>query len=173
MQTMSIKRFPLLALFLVLIIGGVCVSLALFMPRNASGTPPDPTTMYPQHFPASAPAAPFAITPKSNAVVAFSAQDVQQYMLTHQFPAGAVVPGHTIKILSIKLMTRQQADAQGHELAVYTATKMVYVVTVEGLFYTTYVKAPVGGISSTALYGGEVFDAHTGDMLEWSLPPSP
>ncbi len=109
------------------------------------------------------------ITPKTNAAIAFSTQDVQQYVLTHEFPSGAVVPGHTIKILSIKLMTRQQADGQGHELGAYSTTKWVYVVTVEGPFYTTYVKA-LGSFPSTVSQGYEVFDAHTGDTLEWGVP---
>ncbi len=160
---MSIKRFPLLTLIFALIVVGVCVSLSLFAPRNVNGAPPRPPVMH-----LDSAAAP-GITPKSNAAVAFSTQDVQLYLLTHQFPAGAVVPGHTIKILSIKLMTRQQADKQGHELGAYSKTNMVYVVSVEGPFYTTYVKTLVGP-PPTVLDGYEVFDAHTGDILEWGLP---
>lgn len=134
-------------------------SSSLFVTNNVSGAPPHLVQMNP---------AP-GITPKTTAAVAFSVQDVQQYVLTHAFPAGAVVPGHIIKILSIKLMTRQQADQQGLELQAYTTTNMVYVVSVQGPFYTTYVKTLVGG-PRTALEGYEIFDAHTGDILEWGLP---
>ncbi len=162
---MSVKRFPLLIFVIVLTIVGVVVSLSVFVPRDVSGAPPSkfsPTNLPPMH---PAP----GITPRTNAAVAFSTQDVQQYVLTHEFPAGAVVAGHTIKILNINLMTRQQADEQGHELQAYTTTNMVYVVYVEGPFYTTYVKTLVG-VPPNVLEGYEVFDAHTGDILEWGLP---
>ena len=94
---------------------------------------------------------------------------MQQYVLTHEFPAGAVVPGHSIKILSIELMTCQQADEQGHELQTYTMTNMVYIVYVDGPFYTMYAKTFVG-VTPIVLEGYEIFDAHTGDILEWGLP---
>ena len=162
---MSLTRFPLLTFVIVLTIVGVVISLSIFVPKNVSNASPNkfpPTNLPPMH---PAP----GITPKTNAAVAFGTQDVQQYVLTHEFPAGAVVPGHTIKIISIKLMTRQQADEQGHELDAYTTTNMVYVVYVDGPFYTTYVKTLVG-VTSTVLEGYEIFDAHTGDVLEWGLP---
>lgn len=159
---MHITRFPLLASIVALTIVGIVLAVAIFGPENANGTPR--THAYPP------PIQPVSgIIPKSHAAVAFSTQNVQQYVLTHRFPGGAVVAGHTIKIISIKLMTRQQADAQGAELAAYATTNMVYVVNIEGPFYTTYVKA-LGSISSTVLKGYEIFDAHTGDTLEWGIP---
>lgn len=107
----------------------------------------------------------------NSSAVVFSTQDVQAYVLAHGFVGGPVVPGHTLKVLNIQLMTPQQADAQGAELESYTSTKMVYVVKMEGPFYTTNVKAPANGNGpATAPTGYEIFDAHTGDMLEWGLP---
>ncbi len=43
--------------------------------------------------------------------ISFSTQDVQTYVLAHGFVGGPVVPGHTLKIVSIQLITPQQADA--------------------------------------------------------------
>ncbi|MGB8348538.1 MAG: hypothetical protein WCD86_26905 [Ktedonobacteraceae bacterium] len=159
---MRITRFPLLIMLAFAAVAGIVLTLVIFFPGSVSGAAQ--TSAHPRPMqPAS------GITPKTNAAIAFSTQDVQQYVLTHEFPSGAVVPGHTIKILSIKLMTRQQADEQGHELGAYSTTKWVYVVTVEGPFYTTYVKSPVNS-SQTVPQGYEVFDAHTGDTLEWGIP---
>lgn len=158
---MRITRFPLLALIAFIAIAGAVLALVIFSPGSVSGAAQ--TSAHPRPLkPAS------GITPKSKAAIAFSVQDVQQYVLTHEFPAGAIVPGHTIKILSIKLMMRQQADKQGYELETYTTTNWVYVVTVEGPFYTTYVKA-LGTFPSTVSQGEEIFDAHTGDTLEWGV----
>jgi len=159
---MRITRFPLLTILAFAAVAGVVLALVIFFPGSVSGAAQPPAHPRPMQ-PAS------GITPKTHAAIAFSTQDVQHYVLTHEFPSGAVLPGHTIKILSIKLMTRQQADEQGHELGAYSTTKWVYVVTLEGPFYTTYVKA-LGSFPSTALKGYEVFDAHTGDTLEWGIP---
>ena len=110
------------------------------------------------------------IVPKSQSAIAFSTQDVQAYVLTHGFPGGAVVPRHALKILSIQLMTPQQADAQGAELEAYTTTRMVYVVKMEGPFYTANAHLVVSSAAnSTTLTGYEIFDAHTGDVLEWGF----
>ncbi|HLG61153.1 MAG TPA: hypothetical protein VKY19_04415 [Ktedonosporobacter sp.] len=74
--------------------------------------------------------------------------------------------GHTIKVISVTLMTRQQAIDQGAELQSYSSTGMVYKVILEGPFATTNILAPVS-VSSTVSRGYEIFDAHTGDLLEW------
>lgn len=112
-----------------------------------------------------------AITPECNAAIAVSVSDVQTYIQAHGFVGGAVIPYHTLHILSIQLMTPQQADAQGAELDGYTATTMVYVVKMVGPFYTTHEITLVGG-PSTSLVGDEIFDAHTGNMLEWGAAQS-
>ena len=122
-------------------------------------TPPGPSTGMP------------AIAPRSNAAVALSVSDVQTFVEAHGFRGGAAVPGHAVTILSIRLMTRQQANALGAELAAYTNTTMVYVVKMEGPFYNTNVKTIAGG-PTTSLVGYEIFDAHTGNMLEWGVSQS-
>lgn len=155
-------RFPFLIFVIVLVIVGAILVMSALFPESVNGAPKSHISP-PLLQPAS------GIIPKTDAAIAFSTTDVKQYILTHQFPGGAVVPGHTIKILSIKLLTRQQADMQGSELQTYMTTHWVYVVTLEGPFYTTYVKA-VGSISPTVPKGYEVFDAHTGDTLEWGIP---
>ena len=102
--------------------------------------------------------------------ISFNTQDVQAYVLAHGFVGGAVVPGHTLKIVSIQLMTPQQADAQGSELEPYTTTRMVYVVKMEGPFYATNAKLLISTKSDQLTQQGyEIFDAHTGDMLEWGF----
>lgn len=99
--------------------------------------------------------------------ITFSTQDVQAYVLTHGFTGGAVVPGHTLKILSIQLLTREQADAQDYAgLERNTTLKWVYVVKMQGPFYTTNFKAPVPG-PATVPTGFEIFDAHYGDQIGW------
>lgn len=124
-----------------------------------------PAPMRPAH--GLVPSSAFAAQ-KDPSVIAFSTQDVRMYILAHGFIGGPVVPGHTLKILSIQLMTPQQADNQGAELGAYTTTKLVFVVHMEGPFYTTNVKSPISmSANRTASTGYEIFDAHTGDMLEW------
>lgn len=145
------------AIAFVLVVG--ILALAAFAPRDVYGTSSAHTNsgpMRPAH----------GMTPKSNAAIAFSTQEVQQYALSHPFPAGAVVAGHTIKVISIALMTRQQAIDQRAELQTYSTTDMVYKVILEGPFATTNILAPVP-VSSTVSRGYEIFDAHTGDLLEW------
>lgn len=145
----------------------VLLSLALLSSQtSANSNPPAPPELQRALSPTGPNTGMPAITPKSNAAIAFSASDVQTFIQTHGFMSGAVVPGHTLKILSIQLMTPQQADAQGAELVAYTGTKMVYVAKVEGPFYNTNVKTFANG-PSTSLVGYEIFDAHTGNMLEW------
>ncbi|HEU5230289.1 MAG TPA: hypothetical protein VFU49_20895 [Ktedonobacteraceae bacterium] len=141
----------------VLVVG--ILALAAFAPKNVYGTPSVHTSGGPMR---PAP----GMTPKSSAAIAFSTQDVQQYALSHPFPGGAVMAGHTIKVQSVTLMTRQQAINQGAELQAYSTTDMVYKVVLEGPFATTYVLAPVP-VSPTVSQGYEIFDAHTGDLLEW------
>lgn len=159
---MRITRFPLLALFAFVAAAGVVLAWVIFFPGNVSGAAQISAHRRPMQ-------AASGITPRTNAAIAFSVQNVEQYVLTHEFASGAVVPGHTIKIVSIKLMTRRQANEQGHELTTDFSTQWVYVVTLAGPFYTTYVKA-LGSFPSTVPQGCEVFDAHTGDLLEWGMP---
>lgn len=150
----------------------VLLSLALLSSRtNANGTPTAPPELQRALSPTGSNTGMPAIIPKSNAAIAFSASDVKTYIQAHGFMSGAVVPGHTLKILSIQLMTPQQADAHGAELVSYTSTKMVYVVKMEGPFYNTNVKTLANG-PVTSLVGYEIFDAHTGNMLEWDASQS-
>jgi hypothetical protein len=109
------------------------------------------------------------LAPDNPSAITFSTQDVQEYVLAHGFVGGATVPGHKLRILSIQLMTPQQADAQGAELEAYTTTTMVYVVKMKGPFYTTNASRPVPTTNNTTLTGYEIFDAHTGDTLEWGF----
>ncbi len=111
-----------------------------------------------------------AITPRSDADIAFSASDVRAFIQAHGFIGGPVVSGHTLQILSIQLMTPQQANAQGADLTGYAA-KMVYAVKMKGPFLGTNVKGISPGIQ-TYLIGYEIFDAHTGNMLEWGATQS-
>lgn len=150
----------------------VLLSLALLSSRtNANSTPTAPPELQRALSPTGSNTGMTAIIPKSNAAIAFSASDVKTYIQAHGFMSGAVVPGHTLKILSIQLMTLQQADAHGAELVSYTSTKMVYVVKMEGPFYNTNVKTLANG-PVTSLVGYEIFDAHTGNMLEWDASQS-
>jgi hypothetical protein len=112
---------------------------------------------------------PSGLGPESPSVITFSAKDVRTYVLAHGFIGGAIVPGYTLRILSIQLMTPQQADAQGAELEAYTTTTMVYVVKMEGPFYTTNAALINPTSHNTTLTGYEIFDAHTGDTLEWGF----
>ena len=103
----------------------------LFSPTSATklAGPPvlyqTPGPMYPAH----------GIVPNNQASIVVSTQDVRAYVLAHGFIDGATVAGHTLKILSIQLMTPQEADVQGAELGAYKTTKMVYVVKMEGILY--------------------------------------
>lgn len=150
----------------------VVLSLALISSQTrANGSPPVPPELQRALSPTGPNTGMPAITPKSNAAIAFSASAVRAYIQAHGFMSGAVVHGHTLKILSIQLMTPRQADIQGAELVAYTGTKMVYVVKMEGPFYNTNVKTFANG-PATSLVGYEIFDAHTGNMLEWDASQS-
>lgn len=165
---MRIKRLLLLPA-----IGGIVAFILLGIVLTRATSPSGPPVLYqtpgPMH-PAPGLTRPSGLASNNPATITFSIQDVQTYVLAHGFVGGAVVPGHKLTILSIKLMTPQQADAQGAELGAYTTTIMVYVVGMKGPFYTTNVKSMVStGANNTTLKGYEIFDAHTGDMLEWGL----
>lgn len=161
-------RIPRLMLLPVLgLIALALLGVAFYTSQAGATRPSDPPVLYrtpgPNH------AAPGLVPPAgSDPNFTFSTQDVQAYVLAHGFVGGSIVPGHTLKILSIQLITPQQADAQGSELEAYTTTKMVYVVKMQGPFYTTNAKVPVP-IAATTPTGYEIFDAHTGDMLEWGF----
>jgi hypothetical protein len=167
---MRIPRLMLLPLagLVVLVVMGV---VFLTLQTNANSTPTVPPEIRQAQFHTGSNTGMTAITPKSNAAIAFSTSDVQAFIQAHGFMGGAVVSGHTLKILSIQLLTPQQADAWGAELTAYTSTKMVYVVKMEGPFHNTNVKTLAGG-PSTSLVGYEIFDAHTGNMLEWDATQS-
>ena len=109
---------------------------------------------------------PSGLGTESPSAITFSIQDVRTYVLAHGFIGGAIVPGHTLRILSIQLMTPPQADPQ---LETYTTTTMVYVVKMEGPFYTTNAALINPTTHNTTLTGYEIFDAHTGDTLEWGF----
>lgn len=170
-KTMRSTRFLLLPI--VGLIGLIVLGIALVASPVGATHLPKPPVFYqtpgPMHpAPGLVPARGLDLTNAST--ISFSTQDVQAYILAHGFVGGAVVPGHTLKIVSIQLMTPQQADAQGAELEAYTTTTKVYVVKMEGPFYTTNAKSMVSTESNnTTLQGYEIFDAHTGDMLEWGF----
>lgn len=153
------------------LIAFILLGIALLAPPAGATHLPKPPVFYQtpgpmRPAPGLVPARGLVLTNPST--VSFSTQDVQAYVLAHGFVGGAIVPGHTLTIVSIQLMTPQQADAQGSELEAYTTTKMVYVVKMKGPFYTTNVKSMVStGANNTTPQGYEIFDAHTGDMLEW------
>ena len=98
--------------------------------------------------------------------------NVETYMLKHPFPSGPLMPGASLKILSIDLITSRACAIRlnGEETGL-SDTAFVYYVKVQGPFSTAMVPlAPGAKPFPPASFGIEVFDAQTGNLLIWSIP---
>lgn len=114
-----------------------------------------------------------AITPRTNAPVAYTAADVAQYIKENGFAGGPVVSGSHLVIEKILFITSKQASAltQGESVG-RPDNAIVCYVQLRGPFYPD-VDVPYGvsNANITLLRGFEIFDAHTGNMLEWGGLP--
>ncbi len=119
-----------------------------------------------------------AITPRSSANTAgastgaaYTAADVQQYVLANGFPGGPVAPGGHLTIVSIQFIAAQQASNAIGEDVGRPADTLVCYVKLHGPFIIGAVSAPYGTtpVSSRTFQTGEmVFDAQTGNLIMWS-----
>lgn len=93
---------------------------------------------------------------------------VRQYVITNPFPGGPTISGQAPQIVSIQLVTSLQAEQllNGEETGL-PANAMVYLVILHGPFILTNVHSPAPIKMQPSPGGFEVFDAQTGNMLEW------
>jgi hypothetical protein len=129
---------------------------------NEPAPPSRPSAGYMHAIPVSSSA---IIMAKSNGVPAITAADVQPYLQTHSFMGGPTLSGKSPTI-TITFMTAKQAGAK----LVTTfgpSIQMVYYVEFQGPFLMENESLPPGVAVPTAQTGFEVFDAQTGDLIEW------
>lgn len=114
-----------------------------------------------------------AIKPRTNAAIAFTTADVAQYIKVNGFAGGPVVAGSHLVIEKILFITSKQASAltQGESVG-RPDNAIVCYVQVRGPFYPDIdVPYGVSNANVTLTRGYEIFDAHTGNMLEWGGLP--
>ncbi|HVB60130.1 MAG TPA: hypothetical protein VNE61_02960 [Ktedonobacteraceae bacterium] len=115
-----------------------------------------------------------AISPRTNAPVAYTAADVAQYIKVNGFAGGPVVSGHHLVIEKILFITSKQASLliQG-ESADRPDNTIVCYVQLRGPFIPGELDVPYGvsNPNATVLRVYEIFDAHTGNMLGWGGLP--
>ena len=166
---MFIKRFPAIALAFVLTVTllGVVLSHVIDTSASTLSSNPPPIHNHPSiHYTDGAPAIP---SHKDGTLL--TATDVQQYVSTHPFPGGPVVPGAQLKIQVLQLMTSQEASIQMRgEYIGLPDNASVYYVVVKGPFLLTGIPSvtSIKGPNKFEL-GEEVFDAKTGNRLVWGI----
>ena len=139
---------------------------------NQTTLPPSPGLD--NHIPLGVP----AIVPSihANMSARYTKADVQAYLKKHPFPSGPAVVGASPRILSINFITAKDASEQMGEsensLGLPNASLVCYVKW-KGPFTMTNVDTPVGTSPFPPIeFGAEIFDAQTGNILEWvSLSP--
>lgn len=144
-----------------------------------------------QHIPGHAPVIPYApgvpaITPSHTGngttigtSVAVSPNDVTQYVTSFGLPRCSVINGGHLKVMKVLLVTAQEASVLlGGEYIGRPDNALVYYVEVYGPFTTNVQLGPsVSTLSTTAqtsrpfAIGQIVFDASTGNLLLWGIPP--
>lgn len=138
------------------------ISTAANEPTPPPPPPSRPSAGYMHAIPVTSSA---SVTAKANGVPAITAADVQQYLQTHPFMGGPTLSGKSPAI-TITFMTAKQAGAK---LATTfgPSIQMVYYVEFQGPFLMVNESLPPGVAVPTAQTGFEVFDAQTGDLIEW------
>ena len=94
--------------------------------------------------------------------------DVQQYVTTHPFPGGPTASGQPPIVVTIQLVTSQQASViMGGESTGLPDNAPVYYVKLQGPFLMENEHLLPGATTPTSNLVEEVFDAHTGNLLVW------
>ena len=166
---MRIRRFPLVAVLglLVIVLVGILISNA----RGIQASSPTsqllpvhnyPTVIYTDGQP--------AISPHKDGTL-LTIADVEQYVSTHQFPGGRVIPGANLQVMVLQQMTSKEASIQmrGEYIGLPDSAQVFYVV-VKGPFAMTGILAatrPQG--TQTFNEGEEAFDAQIGNLLVWGI----
>lgn len=166
---MFIKRLPIVAVvvLLAMVLAGVLLSNALGTKASSSTSIQPPVHNHPTiHYTDGAP----AISLHSDGTL-LTVADVRQYVNTHRFPGGAVVPGSHLQIMILQLMTSQEASIEMRgEYIGLPDNAPVYYVVVKGPFSMADLLLPPGSKGSqTYNEGEEAFDAKTGNLLVWGI----
>ena len=110
------------------------------------------------------------VTQNNPSTPAFTRDDVIAYLNTNGFPAGPLVQGAHLKILTFQFITAKQAsDRMKGEFVGLPDNSLVCYVKVQGPFMLTNVHLPKGYPRTTAEIGDIVFDGHTGNLMIWGF----
>lgn len=161
---MFIKRFPVIAVVLLLtvtLLGFVLSHFTITSASTLSSNPP-PIQNHPSiHYTDGQ----SAIPPHKDGTL-LAVADVQQYVSTHPFPIGPVAPGAHLKLVSIQLMTSKEASIQMRgEYIGLPDNALVYYVVVKGPFLENILSVTNPTGPHTFNLGEEAFDAKTGNLL--------
>jgi hypothetical protein len=171
MNRKTLVIFTGVALFIAASWGVLALTGAMAAKPQAILTPQSPshqvaTTSYGPGVP--------AISPRTNAPVAYTAADVTQYIKVNGFSGGTVVAGHHLVIEKILFITSKQASAlmRGESVGRPDNTIVCYV-QLRGPFFPGELDPPMGvkNPNATVLRVYEIFDAHTGNLLDWGGLP--
>ncbi len=166
---MFIRRFPIIAVLIVvaMILVGIVISNAGGIQASAPPSQPPPIHNHPTiHYTDGQP----AISPHNDGTL-LAITDVEQYVSTHQFPGGRVIPGANLQVMVLQQMTSKEASIQmrGEYIGLPDSAPVYYVV-VKGPFDMTGILVATGPQGAqTFNEGEEAFDAQTGNLLVWGI----
>lgn len=176
----KLKLVAVAVAVLVLVVVGVGWSANAAAATSVKPIPPRPT-FHPLQIQQTYVGGSPAITPRfpqnvaeSATAPSFTKADVVAFLNQSTFPAGPVVKGAQMTILTIQFVSAQQASKlMDGESVGRPDNALVCYVEMEGPFLLTGVSVPPEPSGkkypTTAKYGHEVFDAHTGNLLVWGI----
>lgn len=176
---MRFIKSPLMSLFaLVAIVSLVAITIARPGASSAHQQPATPKVIitYPAGIPAIVPLV--KVTAKSDSgSPAFTVTDVKNYVAEHGFPGGPVIHGSSPTVVKVLFITARQASMVMHGESIGRPDNaLVCYVLLRGPFDTSYISVPITTQQTPTtrkpeLFGEMLFDAQTGNLLVWGLPP--
>jgi hypothetical protein len=111
-------------------------------------------------------------------IPAFTVNDVKNYIARYGFPGGPTVKGSSPTVMKVLFITAKQASILMHgEETGRPDNALVCYVLLKGPFDTSSMSVPPSNAQQTptahkpVLLGEMLFDAHTGNLLVWGIPP--
>ncbi|MGB8347237.1 MAG: hypothetical protein WCD86_20285 [Ktedonobacteraceae bacterium] len=154
----------------------ICGVAALMLSPGVSNA--TPTTRRIIIYPPGVP----AIVPSHNVgtntmIPAFTVSDVKSYISKNGFPGGPTVKGSSPTVLKVLFITAKQASIlmRGEDTGRPDNALVCYVL-LKGPFDTSSISVPSNAQQTPTahkpvLLGEMLFDAHTGNLLVWGIPP--
>jgi hypothetical protein len=161
-------RHHLLSLLALLVAGGGVIVLLAAAGQPAVAAPSTLNQRQTMTQPAHAPGVP-AIHPTQAGTPAFTEADVLQFLDTHGFPAGLTLSGTKPVISQVLFVTSKQANDTFNTSVSLPDTSLICYVALQGPFSGDSIPHPPGAKPATFQTGHMVFDAQTGNLLEWGV----